>query len=94
MTIHELSNQLYNLSVAGYFNGEKFTKRQLENHIASAFRGALKAGNRYVMEIALPDGRWLFTVNRFANTSDGFDYTIPDTREEEAKIKALLITPV
>lgn len=55
MTIHELSNQLYNLSVAGYFNGEKFTRRQLENHIASAFRSALKAGNRYVMEIALPD---------------------------------------
>ena len=90
MTIHELSNQLYNLSVAGYFNGEKFTRQQLENHIASAFRGALKAGNRYVMEIALPDGRWFFTVNRFANTADGFDYTIPDTREDEAKILALI----
>jgi hypothetical protein len=94
MTIHELSNQLYNLSVAGYFNGERFTRRQLQNHIAGAFRGPLKAGNRYVIEIALPDGRWLFTVNRLANTGDGVDYTIPDTREVEAKIKALLITPV
>ena len=92
MTIHQLSTQLHNLSVAGYFNGEKFTKRQLENYIAGAFRPgtSLKAGNRLVMEIALPDGRWYFTVNRFSQEPDGFDYTIPDDRDQEARILALL----
>ena len=92
MTIHEVSAQLYNLSVAGYFNGEKFTKRQLELYIANSFRPEvhLKAENRLVMEIALPDGRWYFTVNRFSDKPDGFDYTIPDDREQEGKIKALL----
>ncbi len=92
MTIHEISNQLHNLSVAGYFNGEKFTKRELEHVIAQSFRPEvqLKAGNRLVMEIALRDGRWLFTVNKYADRPDGYDYTIPDTREQEAYIRGLL----
>ena len=92
MTIHETASQLYDLSVGGYFNGEKFTKRQLESYIANAFRPnvTLKAGNRLVMEIALRDGRWYFTVNRFSDKPDGFDYTIPDNREQESHIKALL----
>lgn len=92
MTIHEVSTQLHNLSVAGYFNGEKFTKRQLEHVIAQSFRpeAQLKAGNQLVMEIALRDGRWLFTVNKYADSPDSYDYTIPDTREQEAYIKALL----
>ena len=51
------------------------------------FRGTPKAGNRIVMEIALPDGRWFFTINRYG---DGYDYTIPNNRDEEARILALL----
>jgi len=92
MTIHEVAAQLHSLSVAGYFNGEKFSKQQLESYIARSFRPEvhLKAGNRLVMEIALRDGRWYFTVDRFADRPDGFDYTIPDDREQEAHIIALL----
>ena len=92
MTIHELSTQLHNLSVGGYFNGEKFTKRQLEHYIASSFRPevSLKAGNQLVMEIALRDGRWFFTINRWSDKPDGFDYTIPDNRDQEARIISLL----
>ena len=92
MTIRQVSTQLFNLSVAGYFNGEKFTRSQLEDCIAGMFRPGttLKAGNRLVMEIALPDGRWFFTINRFSPARDGFDYTIPATRKEEARILALL----
>jgi len=92
MTIHDVSAQLHRLSVAGYFNGEKFSQRRLETFIRDSFRPGvhLKAGNRLVMEIALPDGRWYFTINRFSPEPDGFDYTIPDDREQEARIKALL----
>lgn len=93
MTIREVSSQLHNLSVAGYFNGEKFTKRELERFIAHWFRPGvdLKAGNRLVMETVLHDGqRWFFTVDRWGDGPDGFDYTIPDNREQEARIKALL----
>jgi hypothetical protein len=43
------------------------------------------------METVLHDGqRWFFTVDRWGDGPDGFDYTIPDTREQEARIKALL----
>ena len=92
MTIHTLSTQLHNLSVGGYFNGEKFTVKELEGYISSMFRPGvtLKAGNRLVMEISLPDGRWFFFITRFSDKPDGFDYTIPENREEEARIKSLL----
>ena len=92
MTISSLSTQLHAISVGGYFNGEKFTVKELEEYISSMFRPgvSLKAGNRLVMEISLPDGRWLFFISRFSDKPDGFDYTIPDNREEEARIKSLL----
>lgn len=92
MTIREVAHQLYNSSVGGYFNGRKFTKRELESYIANMFRPEvhLKAGHRLVMEISLPDGRWFFTINKYSNDPSGFDYTIPDNREQEARIKALL----
>lgn len=88
MTIHEISTQLFNLSVDHHFNGERFTKRQLEFYIANAMRNSdnLKIRDRFVMEIHLKDGSWLFTVNKFSNESDGFDYYIPDTREQEARL--------
>ena len=88
MTIHDTAAQLHRLSVAGYINGERFTVKRLENQIEAWFRGTDK--RQIVMEISLPDGRWFFTVNRFSEKPDGFDYTIPDTREQEALIKGLL----
>lgn len=86
MTIHNIASQLHDLSVAGYFNGEKFSKAELEHYIRNMFR----TGSTLVMEIALPDGRWFFKIERYANEADGYDYSIPDTREEEDKIFALL----
>ena len=92
MTIHEVSTQLHKLSVDGFFNGEQFTKRELEAYIKGMFRPGttLKADNRLVMEIALRDGGWLFTIDRFSDRPDGFDYYIPDNRDQEARIWSLL----
>lgn len=86
MTINEISNQLYNLSVGHYFNGEKFTKTELKHYISNM----LRTSDRVVMEITLMDGRWYFTVDRFANRKDGYDYYIPDTREHELLVKEYL----
>lgn len=91
MTIRQLTTQLHNLSLGGYFNSEKFTTSELEAYIKRMFQhGTLKAGNRLVMEIALPDRRWFFTINHYSDSDDGFDYTIPDNEDEEARILALL----
>lgn len=84
MNIKELTNQLYELSVGGYFNGEKFTKERLNAYITNMF----KTGNRLVMNIALPDGRWYFKITKFANGE--YDYIIPDTREQEQRIKDII----
>ena len=57
MTKLELTTQLMNLAVAGYFNGEKFSKERLNTYIGKMCRNN---GDKLYMEIALPDGRWLF----------------------------------
>ena len=93
MTIHQLSSQLHSLAVGGFLNGEKFSQRELENYIAKSFRPEtqLKLGNELAMEIALPDGRWIFSISRFGQGADGFDYCIPDTREQEARLVERLL---
>lgn len=81
MTINEVTNQLYDLSVGGYFNGEKFTRIQLHNYL----KWATGISNRWVMQIALPDGWWFMSVSRFNNGEYG--YFIPEDREKEYRLK-------
>lgn len=84
MTLKEVIDQVYDLSVGGYFNGEKFTKTRFTKYINNMF----KTGNRLVMQIALPDGRWFFSINKLNN--NGYDYYIPETREQEKKVRAFI----
>ena len=86
MTKAELVSQLMDLSVAGYFNGEKFSKERLNTYISKMCRNA---GDKLYMEISLPDGRWLFKITRYADGD--WDYYIPETREQEAKLTAELL---
>lgn len=83
MTIKNVAKALHGLSVGGFFNGEKFTVTRLENQIRAWMRGT----NRIVMQIALPDGWWYFTVT---NHNGSYLYNIPETREQEAGVKAIL----
>lgn len=85
MTIYELVSQLHGLSVGGYFNDTKMTTKQLRNYITSMFRAG---GNQIVMRISLPDGRWFFTITQYEPGE--FDYYIPDTREQETRIKNII----
>lgn len=83
MTKTELVNQIYGLSVAGYFNGEKFSLKRLNTYLGALCRND---GDKLFMRIALPDGEWLFKIVRYS-TGD-WDYFIPDTRDEEQKLVA------
>jgi len=87
MTLREISNQLYSLSVDGFFNHEKFAKSQLYDHLSTMFCDKPDTGSAIIMEIALPDGWWIFSVSRYSRAADGFSYFIPDTREQESRIK-------
>ena len=88
MTLREVSTQLHNLSVNGVFNGQKFSITELEKFIYNMFRTPLKGGNRLVMNITLPDGNWYFFITKFEKNQ--FDYTIPETRNQEKRVIALL----
>jgi len=82
MTINEVSNQLFSLSVGGYFNREKFTRTRLRNQIAAL----LREPGVITLEIALPDGWWYFNIFRYPDNC--YQYVIPETREQEAHIKS------
>jgi len=86
MTLHEVSSQLYDLSIDGFFNRERFTKKRLHDTLAAHMREPQfnAIPNTFVMEIALPDGWWFFTVSKHGKE---YGYCIPETREQE---KALL----
>ena len=90
MTLKQVSDSLYGLSVFGYFNGEKFTRAQLRNYLKRAFRPETQTSS-WVMEIALPDGRWFCQVSRYSPASDGFDYFIPETRAQEQRLLDRLV---
>lgn len=87
MTIHEIVNQLFHLSVNSRFNGDTFTRQELEGYIRKAFiPNRIKEPLFMSIRLNDSDSDWLFTVDRFSDSSDGFDYYIPDTREEEKRL--------
>ena len=90
MTLTTAINSVFSLSVAGYFNGEKFAKSEFSSYVAGMFRNAdrLAVSGTLFLEIALPDGRWLMTINKVPG---GYDYYIPDNREQEVRLYNLLL---
>lgn len=88
MTIRDISSQLTSLSADNKFNGIKRSKTSLENFIATMFKSPLAGGNKLVMTISLPDGEWFFYIVQYAPGE--FDYYIPDTREQEKRVIAIL----
>ena len=83
MTKTELTIQLMNLAVNNTFNAERFSMKRLNTYISKMCRNI---GDKLYMEISLPDGRWLFKITHYADKD--WDYYIPDTREQEAKLTA------
>lgn len=87
MTLHDIATQLHK-STNGRVNGENFTRQALESNLRRWMRNCEnnKIRNSVVVEVAMPDGGWLCEIHKFADTADGYDYYIPDTREQEQRI--------
>lgn len=81
MTLHEVTDQIFSLSLGHIINSEKFSKQRLEKQIVMLTRPET-GSNWYIFEICLPDGKWMAEVTQFR--AGEFDYYIPDTREQEA----------
>ena len=88
MTLREVASQIYGLTIDGFVNGEQFTRKELEQVLRKWMDHAESnvVPNVHVVELSLPDGRWLAAVSNFRKTHDGYDYYVPDTREEEAHL--------
>lgn len=84
MTLKQTCNEVLKLAVDNTINGRKFTLDQLYKQ-TSALLSDEPAGNLLVYSIMLEDGEWWFSINRYSDKADGFDYYIPETREQEAK---------
>lgn len=84
MTLRDITNQAMYLAVAGYINGEKFTKAQLYDLFSKML---YKNPSQYIFEVSMPDGRWYCKATR---DWYGYDLYVPDNREQEAYIKAEL----
>ena len=92
MTLKDVAGQIYSLTSGGHVNGENYSKKQLENAIYKWLQDAENNAipNSYVIQMALPDGLWLTTVDKIPG---GYDYYIPDTRDQEQRLyQALGIT--
>lgn len=87
MTIKEVIDQVYGLSVGGYFNREKFSKKQFAEYVGRM----LRSGDKHILEIALPDGWWYMEIERFAYHE--YDYYIPDSRVAEQRLIGQLFKP-
>ncbi|MCD8067342.1 MAG: hypothetical protein LUE87_00335 [Lachnospiraceae bacterium] len=92
MTLNQTADQLYNLSLGGYFNREKFTAEGWRTHVKGLMQHpeTLKIPNTLVQEIALEDGWWLFTIS-YIPESQEYGWNIPETREEEQRLKERLL---
>lgn len=88
MTLHEVSSQLYSLSVSGYFNREKFSKAQFSGLMNAMFKGG---GQKYIGEIALPDGWWNFKVFHYGTKKDQFDYIIAEDKAQNESLYSELV---
>lgn len=85
MTLHNLTTKLYSLSVAGYFNGEKFSI----NEFARFVHHWMDRTDKLFLTIALPDGEWLMFISKLSD--GGYDFTIPETRHQEQRLKEALL---
>ena len=90
MTLNQTLRSVHSLS-HGVINGERMSLKRLTAIVTGLFRGTPKLGNRVAIEVTMPDGVWLCEIVRYADRRDGYDYDLPETREQEARIWAELL---
>lgn len=80
MTLTEVTNQIYDLTIAGYINDVKFTKREFHDYTKHFFNHV--GVQKHIIQIAMLDGKkWLCKITKFSNGEYG--YYLPETKEQE-----------
>ena len=86
MTLREISTQLLSLTTDRAVDGTVYTISGLRQY----FSKNLIDNDRFLVTVNLPDGTWKCLISRFRpNDPNGYDYTLPETRTEEACIVSL-----
>ena len=79
MTLAEMAKAVYKHSVGHVLNGQKMKEADMHYW----FKRMLNGKKSVVFTMQFPDGEWLCEA---VHEDWGYDYIVPDTREEEAKI--------
>lgn len=81
MTLIQMADSIYRLSMGHVLNGEKHTKEGFRYWFERMF--FLNDRKNVLFSMVLPDGEWLCIATHY---DDGYDYYVPDTREQEADL--------
>ena len=83
MTLHEVEQHIKAVNIGNWFEREKKPAGWLRTTLKHNF--CEEGATRWIFEAALPDGWWYISVSKFDNGEYG--YFIPETREQEDKLK-------
>ena len=78
MTLNQMFDHVYKFSKGHILNGQKNTKENFRFWFKRMFRN----NGMVLFSMEFPDGEWLCKAVR---TQYGYDYFVPDTREEESR---------
>mgnify|MGYP000034103481 CR=1 FL=1 len=85
MTKSEVYKQLYDLSVHGRFNHQKWPFLKFKDYCNEKFKDDKRQS--IIVEILLPDGWWYCAISHFKIKNEViWDYHIPDTKEEQERL--------
>lgn len=83
MTLNQMSDMIWKHSVGHVLNGQRNTK----DNFRFWFKRMFSNGKQKVLfSMNYPDGEWLCMA--IHDPRFGYDYIVPDTREEESKLGA------
>ena len=85
MTLHQVANRLYDLTIDGFINGIRLSRKEFTNTLVewATSSGAFRLRNKFPVQLDLPDGKWYVCINRYGTGRDSYDYWMPDNREQE-----------
>lgn len=90
MTKGEVYKQVYDLSVHGNFNHQKWSFLKFKDYCNEKFNDDKR--NSIFVEILLPDGWWYCAITRLKIKNEIiWDYFIPDTKEEQDRMYGEII---
>lgn len=77
MTLNEMADCVYSTSEGHRLNGRKNSKENFRYWFQKMFKENQK---NVAFVMAFPDGEWLCLATKYPS---GYDYMVPDTREQE-----------